>query len=194
VKELDWGQEGDDWISFVTINSAHLTPCTQKHTVGEIVITGGDWDAGYFGAVKENLVFLDAPDCANMGCPFGIYDPSTAKKVYEDQLRLNRNGKRTEILFLRSGGHLVMRYPRVVAAKCSLPQKKTECWKEILRTTGLAQQPIPKCFGYDGFNERTGFGTDDQSDPSVVSFQVEVSLPEFKTHNLAGPVACWAGE
>ena len=194
AKELDWGQEGDDWISIAPNDPAHLTPCTQEHAEGEAVFPGEDGDVGYFGGVKGNFVFLDAADCFDRGCPFGVFDAFTRKKLFEDWKRLRPKGKIAEIRFAKSGRNLVMRYPRVVAAKCSLPQRRSECWMEILRSTRLAPQPMPKCFAYDGFDRRTGSGTSDQSDPSVVSFPVEVTIPDFKRRILPGAVACWAAD
>jgi hypothetical protein len=194
VKELDWGQEGDDRISIGPNDPAHLTPCTQKHTSGETVIPSEDQNAGYFGGVKGSFVFLDAADCFDRGCPFGLFDASTGKKLFEDQLRLSPKGRIAEISFVKRSGNLVMRYPSVVPAKCSLPQKKTECWNEILHTTGLTPQPIPKCVGYSGFNRHEGYGTDDESDPSVISFPVEVTLQDFKRRILPGSVTCWAAD
>ena len=194
VKELDLGQEGDEWISITPTEAAHLISCAQKHAEGEAVIHGEDWVAGYFVGVKTNFVFLEAPDCSNSGCPFGVFEASTGKKLFEDQRRLSPKGKFAEIRFDRIGGTLVMRYPRVVAAGCSLPQKRSECWNDILHSTGLTPQPMPRCVGYNGFNRHEGYGTDDQSDPSVVSFPVEVTLPDFKRRILPGAVACWAAD
>jgi hypothetical protein len=194
VKELDWLQKGDDWISFAPNAPTHLTPCTEERAEGETVISGEDGDAGYFGGVKGSFVFLEAADCFDRGCPFGIYQASPGKKLFEDQRRLSPKGKIAEIRFFSKNGNLVMRYPRVVAAECSLPQKKSDCWKVIQGSTGLAQQPVPKCIGYIGFNQREGYGTDDQSDPSVVSFPVEVTIPGFNAHILSGPVECWAAD
>ena len=194
VKELDWGQKGDDWISIAPNDPAHLTPCTQTHSGDETVIPGEDGDAGYFGRVKGDFVFLYAADCFDSGCSFGVYDAFARKKLFEDSTRLSAKGQIAEIRLFNRGGKLVMRYPRVVAAECSLPQKKAECWKEILRTTGLSPQPMPKCFGYGGFDQRTGYGTNDPSDPSVVSFPVEVAIPGFNARILLGPVKCWAGD
>jgi hypothetical protein len=194
VKELDWLQKGDDWISFGPNDPAHLTPCTQEHATGETEIPVEDGDAGYFGGVKGSFVFLDAADCFDRGCPFGVYDALTKKKLFEDQLRLSPKGKIADIRFAKNGSKLVMRYPSVVPADCSLPLKKSECWMEILHTTGLTPQPMPRCIGYSGFNKQEVYGTDDQIDPSVVSFPVEVTIPDFKRRILPGPVACWAAD
>ena len=192
VKELDLGQKGDEWISIAPNDATHLTPCAQDHADSEIDFQ--KWPEGYFGGVRGSFVFLDAADCFNSGCPFGVFDAFTKKKLFEDQRKLSPKGRIAEIRFAERGSNLVMRYPRVVSAKCSLPQEKSGCWKDILRTTGLAPQPIPKCIGYNGFNQREGYGTSDQSDPSVVSFPVEVTIPEFKIHILPGPVTCWAAD
>lgn len=194
VKELDLGQKGDEWVSITPTDTAHLTPCIQKHAEGEAVIQGEPWIAGYFVGMKMNLVFLEAPDCFSSGCPFGVFEASTRKKIFEDQRRLGPKGKFAEIRFIRVGGDFAMRYPRVVSAKCSVPQKKSECWNEILRSTGLTPQPVPKCTGYSGFNRSTGSGTEDQSDPSVVSFPVEVTIPGFNARTLPGAVTCWAAD
>jgi hypothetical protein len=121
VKELDLGQEGDEWISITPTEGRRLTPCAQQHDKGEVVIHGEDWVAGYFVGVKKSFVFLEAPDCSNRGCPFGVFEASTGKKLFEDQRRLSPKGKFAEIRFARIGGNLVMRYPRVVAAGCSIP-------------------------------------------------------------------------
>jgi hypothetical protein len=192
VKEVDLGQKGDEWISIAANDPAHLTPCTLEHGKGEIVFQ--DWTEGYFGGAKGNLVFLVAADCFDRGCPFGVFDALSKKKLFEDQRGLSPKGKIAEIRFGKTGGSFFMRYPRVVAANCSLPQKKSECWRDILRSTGLAPQPIPTCSGYSGFNRSTGSGTDDKTDPSVVSFPVEVTIPDFKRRILPGYVACWAAD
>jgi hypothetical protein len=194
LKEVDWGQKGDDLISIGPNDPAHLTPCTQEHADGETIIPHEDGDAGYFGGVKGKFVFLVAADCFDRGCPFGVYDALTKKKLFEDQRRLSPKGQIAEIRFAKSGSNLVMSYPRVVAAECSLPLKKSQCWKQILHTTGLTPQTMPKCIGYDGFNRLEGYGTDDLRDPSVVSFPVEVTVPEFKSRILPGSVMCWAAD
>jgi hypothetical protein len=194
VKELDWGQKGDDSISIAPNDPSHPTPCTQERAEGETVIPGDDRNAGYFDGVKGNFVFLYAADCFDRGCAFGLYEAATGRKVFEDQRRLGPKGKMAEISFTKNGDNLAMHYPRVVAAECSLPQQKSECWKEILRNTGLAPQPMPRCIGYSGFDQRTGSGTSDQSDPSVVSFPVEVMIPGLNAHFLPGRVECWAAD
>ncbi|MGA2352149.1 MAG: hypothetical protein ABSF70_17065 [Terracidiphilus sp.] len=180
VKELDWGQKGDDWISIIP-NSTRLTPCTHEHIESEIVVP--EWQGRYFSGVKGSFIFIDDSDCTDRGCLFGVFEASTRKKIFEDQRRLSAKGKIEEIHFARIGESLVMRYPRVVEADCSLPETKSECWNTILHTTGLLPQPMPKCVGYSG---------PDETDPSVVSFPVEITIPEFKMHLLPGPVACWA--
>ena len=192
VKELDSGGKGDDWISIASNNPGHLTLCAQERAEGETVIQNEEED--YFLAVKGNFVFLGAADCFDRGCPFFVFDALTKKKLFEDQLRLSPKRKIADIHFSKNGSKLVMRYPSVVAAECSLPLKESECWNEILHTTGLTPQPMPRCVGYSGFNKREVYGTDDQSDPSVVSFPVEVALPDFKRRILPGPVACWAAD
>jgi hypothetical protein len=191
VKELDSGQKGDDWISIAPNDPSHPASCSQEHASGETVLQ--DWE-GYFGGVKEGLIFLDAADCSDRGCPFRVYEASTSKKLFEDQRRLSPKGKIAEIRFIRNGEHLVMRYPRVVTAECSLPQKKTVCWKQILSATGLNPQPIPNCIGYSGFIQREGYGTNDLTDPSVVSFPVEITIPGFNARILPGPAECWAAD
>ena len=194
VKELDWGQKGDDWISFAPNDSAHLNPCVEEHAKGEAIIPGKDGYAGYFDGVKGNFVFLRAADCLDRGCPFEVFEASTRKKLFKDWRRLSAKGEIAEIRFARIGHSLVMRYPRVVAAKCSLPLGKSGCWNKILRSTGLPPQPLPKCIGYDGFSEREVFGTSDQRDPSVISFPVEVTIPGFKQRILPGQVQCWSAD
>lgn len=183
VKELDWGQKGDDWISITENDAAHAALCSQDHAEGETVFQ--DWQGGYFGGVKGSFIFLVDADCFDKGCPFGVFEASTRKKLFEDLRRLSPKGKIAEIRFFRSSGGLAMRYPRVVAAKCSLPQKKSECWKEIMHSTGLTPQPAPRCSGY---------GKDDASDPSVVFIPVEVRIPAFNARILPGPVGCWAAD
>lgn len=194
VKELDWGQKGDDQVSFAPNDPARLAPCTQDQVAGEGVIPGEDAVAGYFGGVKGSFVFLEAADCSDRGCPFGVFEPFTGKKLFEDMRRLSPKGKIAEIRFAKIGQGLVMRYPRVVPAGCSIPQKRSQCWNEILRTTGLTPRRIPKCIGYSGFNRQEGYGTGDLRDPSVVSFPVEVTIPEFRQRIIPGTAECWAAD
>jgi hypothetical protein len=192
VKQLDMGEKGAEWISITPNDPVHTTRCTQGRAQRETVIQ--NWQDGYFGGVKEDFVFLVSADCFDSGCRFGVFETSTRKKLFEDHRRLSPKGKIAQIRFAKNGDSLVMRYPRVVSAECSLPEKKSECWKEILRSTGLPPQPAPKCAEYKGFNQAAGSGTDDLRDPSVVSFPVEVTIPGFKTRILPGPVACWAAD
>jgi hypothetical protein len=191
VKQLDMGQKGAEWISIVPNDLVHLTPCNRKHA-GENFRR--DSQGEYFAGAKGSFVFLEDADCFDRGCPFAVFDSYSGKKVFEDQRRLSPKGKISEIVFAKSGDLLVMHYPRVVAAECSLPQQKSECWKQILTSTGLTPQPVPKCTEYDGFNQATGSDTDDLRDPSVVSFPVEVTIPGFHVHLLPGPVSCWAAD
>ncbi len=191
VKQLDMGQKGAEWISIAPNDPAHLTPCNRKHA-GEKFRR--DSQGEYIAGVKGSFVFLEAADCFDRGCPFAVFDAASGKKLFEDQRRLSPKGKIAEIHFAKSGESLVMRYPRVVAAECSLPQEKSKCWRQILTSSGLTPQPAPKCAEYNGFNQATDSGTDDLRDPSVVSFQVEVTIPGFNVRILPGPVLCWAAD
>jgi hypothetical protein len=191
VKELDWGQEGDDWISIARNDPAHLAPCNQESRPAEAFHRKGD---EYFDGVNGSYVFLGAADCFDRGCPFRVLDAASGSELFKDQTRLSPKGIIAGIQFLKRGDHLVMRYPTIFAAECSLLQKESECWNQILSSTGLKVQPAPKCIGYSGFNRKEGYGTDDLSDPSVVSFEVEVTIPGFKRQILPGPVSCWAAD
>jgi hypothetical protein len=181
VKELDLKQQGDEWISIVPISASNLPSCAQEHSNNEIVIK--DW-SGYFDGVKGNFVFLNADDGYNGGYPFGVFDAATGKKLFEDSREL---GKEEKLRFVADGKGLILRYQRIDVAECSIPQKKSECWEEIKRKTGLRSQPMPVCAGYGG--------NIDETDPSVVSYPVEVALlPGFNRRLLSGPVKCWAAD
>jgi hypothetical protein len=180
VKELDLKQLGDEWISIAPVSASNPPPCAQEHGDNEIVIKYPDW-TGYFAGVKGNLVFLNAEDGFNGGYPFGVFDAATGKKLFEDSREL---GKEEKLRFVSDGKGSVLRYQRIDVEECSIPLKKSECWEEVMRKTGLKYQPMPVCAGY-GNNI-------DQNDHSVVSYPVEVTLqPGFERRLLSGPVKCW---
>ncbi|MGA3011430.1 MAG: hypothetical protein ABSD72_14320 [Terracidiphilus sp.] len=183
VKELDLKQEGDEWISIAPISASNPPPCTQENSGNEIVIKPQDW-SGYFAGVKGNFVFLNAEDGFNGGYPFGIFDASTGKKLFEDS---RESGKEEKLRFVSDGRGLVLRYQRIDVAECSIPEKKGECWEQIMRKAGLNSQPLPVCSGYGGNIDETA--------NSVVSYAVEVSLlPGFERRLLSGPIHCWPGD
>ena len=181
VKELDLKELGDEWIAIAPDEDSSMLPCTQEHGKGEIVIQ--NW-TGYFAGVKGNLVFLNAEDGFNGGYPFGVFDAATGKKLFEDSREL---GKEEKLRFVSDKKGSVLRYQRIDVAECSIPLKKSECWEEIMRKSGLKSQPMPVCAGYGG--------NIDETDPSVVSYPVEVALqPGFERRLLSGPVKCWAAD
>jgi hypothetical protein len=179
VKELDMKQQGDEWIA-IAPGSYVDTPCTKGHGKDEIVVKG--W-SGYFAGVKGNLVFLNGDDGYNGGYPFGIFDSESFKKIYEDSRQLDDD----KFQFSGDEKHVAVRYLRVEAADCSIPEKKNECWENIELKNGLSPQPMPVCTGYRDLP--------DETDPSVVSYPVELTLiPAVSLKLLPGPVKCWAAD
>lgn len=187
VKELDMKEQGDEWTAIAPSTPDNRPPCVQQHGKNEFEIKdtdGHNW-AGYFAGVKGNLIFLDGDDGYNEGMPFGIFDALTGKKIFEDSSEY-LNGQRLHIT--NKDGLLIIRYRRVDAADCSLPQKMNECWEQIRKKSGLKSQQMPQCKGYDQK------GVDD-TDPSVVSYSYEVAiLPELKKTELPGEVKCWPAD
>ncbi len=179
VKELDLKELGDEWIAIVPASGSKVPPCVQEHGQGEMVIQG--W-TGYYDGVKGNLVFLNAEDGFNGGYPFGVFDPATGKKLFEDSRELADR----ELHFASDEKRTALRYRRIHVAECSIPEQKDACWKQIEQKTGLSSQPMPACTGYGG--------NIDETDPSVVSYPVEVTLPGFNLRMLPGPVKCWAAD
>jgi len=183
VKELDMKEQGDEWTAVAPSNPQNMPACVQQHGRDEFEIKDADghnW-AGYFAGVKWNLVFLDGDDGYNEGMPFGVFDALTGRKVFEDSSEF-LNGQRLHIT--NKDGQLIIRYRRVDAAECSIPQKNEECWRHIRMKAGLEPQPMPKCSGYD----QKGV---DNTDPSVVSYLYEVALlPSLKQRALPGEVKC----
>jgi len=187
VKELDMKEQGDEWTAIAPSKPENKPPCVQQHGKGEFEIKdtdGHNW-SGYFSGVKGNLIFLDGDDGYNEGIPFGVFDALTGKKMFEDSSEyLHGEG----LHITNKDSLLMIRYRRVDAAECSIPQKKGECWEQIRKKAGLVSQPMPKCTGYD----QKGF---DDTDPSVVSYPYEVTfLPELKKRVLPGEVKCWAAD
>jgi len=187
IKELDMKEQGDEWTAVAPSNPENMPPCVQQHGKDEFEIEDADghnW-AGYFAGVKGNLVFLDGDDGYNEGMPFGVFDALTGKKVFEDSSEF-LNAQRLHIT--NEDGQLMIRYRRVDAAACSIPQKNEVCWEQIREKAGLEPQPIPACLGYD----QKGI---DRTDPSVLSYPYEVALlPALKRRVLPGEVKCWPAD
>jgi hypothetical protein len=187
VKELDMKEKGDEWTAVAPSTPDHRPPCVQQHGRNEFEIKDADghnW-AGYFSGVKGNLVFLDGDDGYNEGMQFGVFDALTGKKIFEDSSEFL---DKQHLNISNKDGALIIRYRRVDAADCSLPQKMGECWDQIRKKSGLKPQQMPQCNGY-------GHEGVDDTDPSVVSYPYEVTLlPELKKTQLQGEVKCWPAD
>jgi len=182
VKELNLNELGAEWIAIAPVDSVGNSACKKDHGKGEFTI---DDQTGYFAGVKKNLVFLNAEDDFNGGYPFGVFDSATGKKLFEDSREAGKGVE--ELKFSRGNGNLILRYQRIYVADCSIPRDKSACSAKIVSKTGLTSQSMPSCSGYGG--------NIDETDPSVVSFPVEVALTSKPGSKLLpGSVKCWAAD
>jgi hypothetical protein len=135
--------------------------------------------------VKSELLFLIDCDGEGEAQYFDVFNASTLNHLLRDALRFDTlpNFEHT------SDGHVSMNYERIFYSKCSLMDKTTTCWQQIVAQTGLRNIPIPKCTGYDVLDPR------DKTDPSLIGFPIEVVFTNKPVRKiLAGPVHCFAAQ
>jgi hypothetical protein len=81
------------------------------------------------------------------------------------------------------GGHLSLRYLRVVEADCDLHTEKATCWEQVRKKFEPKSTQMPVCGGYKDISDRW---------ESAVAYPVEVFLsPQPVIKSIAGPVKCW---
>ncbi|MBL0375419.1 hypothetical protein JJB09_25755 [Rhizobium sp. KVB221] len=184
VKEVDLGEKGAEKLAITPQNAA----CKKDAGKDEKVIS--DESAGYFLGAKGNLVFFQAPDQSNGGLPFVVYDATTAKRLFEDNLA----GEDFDSI-TGDGSNLTLTFRRVYTADCSLYLDRNACGAAVKNATGLGLvAPLPDCGpAYDAEKKRTpDYAKEIEQLPSVISYQAELNFSGGKVNvkALEGETAC----
>ena len=186
VKELDVkGNVGSEWLSILRSRDA-LPACKRSHEPGERVIKYPEWN-GYFWGVKAGLVFFSCSEFAQASCSFAVYDSTSGKKLFMDDVAVTNKGRDIHMQVFSTKAGVVARYDAAANAGCDL-YKAADCWKKVKAKFGLKSDRKPDCPGYPEVYKL--FQTDE--DESMIAYPVEVTLssrPSVKT--VAGPIQCW---
>lgn len=183
VKQYDEGQKGAEWLSIVPL--AHAG-CKRAHSVGENLLTWGEW-SGYFRGAKNRYAVFTAPDGEDGGLPFAVFDVGTGRKLFEDSSLLDYAREKLQIknaFRIASGADQItwLTYLRVVRAGCNLKTGQADCWKKIRAAFHITQTDIPVCSRYEQAADWE----------SAIVYPVSVLLtdsPQIKA--VDDPVFCW---
>jgi len=190
IKEIYIGEIGDSLISITPITKNSNPPKCDNKNDGEIILSGNDEAVGYFIGAKGKFLFFDAGDSYNGGLPFAIFTKN-GKKLFEDS-RLNEFNS-----ISLSGNNITMSYRRLYSAKCSLVDRKLDCWNDIKSETGLTST-IPDCTkSYEELQKRDPkYAADLVKDPSVLEYDVVVQYKNGKLYfnKLNGKINCYPAE
>jgi hypothetical protein len=189
VKEYDEGQKGAEWLAIVPITPRGAETCNKSRVEGERLINGAEW-CGYFRGVKQDFAFFDACDGEDGGLPFGVYDTTTGKKVFEDSAyessmwsRKAKSPFDSLQVIVSPDGKVVLKYLRLEATECDLRTEKTSCWEGVRSKANLKSAQPPVCTNYEGAKGRW---------VSVLAYPVEVSLSKPSLiRTISGPLRCW---
>ena len=186
VKELDVkGNVGSEWLSILRSRDA-LPACKRSHEPGERVIKYPEWN-GYFWGVKAGLVFFSCPEFAQASCTFAVYDSTSGKKLFMDDVAVTNKGRDIHMQVFSTKAGVVARYDAAADAGCDL-YKAADCWKKVKAKFGLKSDRKPDCLGYPEVYEL--FQTD--VDESMIAYPVEVTLSSRPSVRIvAGLVRCW---
>lgn len=213
VKQLDLGEVGAAELAILPLAGGAKPPCRRSASPGEIVIPSKEW-SGYFKGVRSGYVFFDAEDGTNGGLGFAVFDGRTGKKLFED---LAVGALRTA---KTSAGAIRVRYRRVFAGSCSVPQAGAKCWAEMAAgMPGVRTAPPPDCrAGYAKAKAAMAKGRcearqkpspgcfaaemkrlDEQrwnEAPSVVAYDVEAEIGRSRQsmRALGGVLSCWPAD
>lgn len=199
VKQIDLGEEGADQLSILHVVKGHAEPpCRRANAKDEMVIDPKTW-GGYFEGVKGDFVFFVAEDGFNGGLSFAVYIVSDVDcaKIFEDAaISKVRAIAFTTVDLLSdpknaSESTLKLRYRRVYLADCSLRTDEKNCWGRIRPITGLTEVTPPNCStAYEAGEKRGAESVEDaDSDPSVITYVVEVILNQWNPVVRVTPVS-----
>lgn len=197
VKQVDLGEKGAEQLSILPrTKEIQNPPCRRANAKNEIVIDPKAW-SGYFDGVKGSFVFLSADDGFNDGQGFAVVNGFDGQLLFTD---LARDARKTtpfaEITLLKNSkadadAGIILRYRRVLAAECSLQTDAKTCWNLIRRITGLTDLVPPGCSAaYDDQKKsQPQFAADLDSDPSVITYDVEIVHQSDHTILRAAPIS-----
>jgi hypothetical protein len=161
-----------------------------------MVINPKEW-TGYFKGVRGKFVFFDGADGENGGSLFSVYSAVYGTSIFADitaselvsidsipAVAQSDTNRETE-----SG--IKLRYRRVYEASCSLRLDEKKCWATIKEITGLTEMSPPSCSAsYEAEEKKSPSDTKSfESDPSVITYDVEVVLDSRNTVARVTPIS-----
>jgi hypothetical protein len=186
VKQVDLGEKGAAELAIARVKKP--TDCAEK-LPGEMIVKG-DYAYGYYRGAKGGFAFIDAADGFNGGLPFGVFSAKTGKRLFEDSIQLDKT-----MSVALQGGTLVMRYPRVWLAPCSLMSDAKGCWKKIAAATGLPDSARPDCRAEyrKAMNDWPKHAESTERSPTVIGYAVEARYADGKLSfkPTGGRATCW---
>lgn len=123
VKEIDYGEHGDDQISVTPLVPAARTPvCGVAALFGERGLSAST--ESYFLGTKGRFGLVESTEGQD-GIPFTIHDLASAKAVFTDTMAVDS----LPFAFAVKGPSLRIGYTRSVSIACSIPLAGAACWR-----------------------------------------------------------------
>jgi hypothetical protein len=170
VKEVDYGEHGDDHIAVAPIAKRAPAPACQLR-VGKREVALPSSAESYFLGAKGRFGFVQSTTGQD-GTLFAIHDLARGAILHADQMAL---GSVPAGLVL-ADGTLSIDYVRSVSGSCSIPAGGAACWARIATEAGLppaiaaALPPLALCrAGYAAARAARG-------EASVLNYRVSLTI------------------
>jgi hypothetical protein len=170
VKEVDYGEHGDDHLAVLPLAKGSLAPACRLEQ-GSVEHWLKSSSETYFIGAKGRFGLVQSTGGQD-SAPFVIYDLADGSQIYGDEMRV---GAVPSFVRVR-GGSLSFAYERSVAASCSILSGGAACWSAMARSAGLPggiahmPPPIALC------RARYFFKGSAESEPSVLSYRILLTI------------------
>ncbi len=171
VKEVDYGEHGDDHVSVTPLAAAAAMPaCAVAALPGEIVLTSSE--EGYFLGASGRYGFVESTEGQD-GTPVTIHELTSGQAVYADNMAIDTD----RFAVAGGGGGLSVEYTRAASGDCSIASGGAACWKAFAVRAQLppelaaAPAPIAACLA--GYAPAKG---DRRGAPSVLRYRMTLTI------------------
>ena len=173
VKELDYGDHGDDAISVTPAHGPDIykrPACGKQDDPGEVVLKTGN--GSYFIGAKAEFIYLVSTFRGDEGGQFWVQDGRTGQVVYTDVA--SGDPKNIEV----DGEKLTLTYDHSFSGDCSILTDGQACWDSIVKRkhlpAAIAKLPAPVAACQAGYANEPR----DTSGGNVFAYQVTVRVEQ----------------